>query len=158
MTITYPIVEAIPGGNLHSFDYELRMDSSLKIQKSGNDIKIINGTIELSIAQVGQILANGGEVENYTMVVKAPIAGLNSAVAAGLPDRTKPIEGGTQVRQYNDWLAPSNVWMNETHFYFLSVTVAGTYLKGSELAILNGLTGVSVMLTSDPEFVAIQNA
>jgi len=158
MKIIYPITEALPGGNLHNFDYELRMDSDLVIQKNGSNIEIINGNIELSISQIGQILANGGEVEDYLMVVKAPIAGLVNDVADGLPDRLKPVQGGTEIRKYNDWLTPGNVWTNATHFYFLTITVAGTYLKGSEIKILNDLANVDVLLTTDPEFIAVQTA
>lgn len=158
MKITYPINAALPGGALHNLDYELRMNSSLTIQKSGSNIEIINGNITLSISQVDEILASGGEVENYVMVTKAPLSGLNVDVPEGLPDRTKPTAAGTSVRKIGEWLTPNNVWIGETHFYFLSINIAGTYLKGSEIAILDAVTGVSILLTSDQEFIDIQNA
>lgn len=158
MKITYPIAAALPGGALHNFDYELRMNSSLTITKNGNNVEIVNGNVELTISQLGTILSNGGEVEDYLMAIKAPIADLESVVHANMPDRTKPGAAGDVDRNYNDWLSPSNVWVNATNFYFLTITVAGTNLKASEIRDLHIQSGWSAILVTDPEFVAIQNA
>lgn len=157
MKITYPISAALPGGALHDFDYELRMNSELTIQKNGSDIEIIDGIV-LSISEVATILNNGGEVEDYLMAIKAPIADIVNTVHANMPDRTKPGASGDVDRNYNDWLAPENVWTTGTHFYFLTQTVAGTNLTGSQIRNLHQITDWSALLTTDSEFVNVQNA
>ena len=157
MKIVYPISAALPGGALHDFDYELRMNSDLEITKVSDNVEI-TGQVPLTIDQAVLVLDNGGNVYDYLMAVKLPIANLTTDVPSTLPDSTKPTASGTEPRQFNDWLAPNNVWVNDTHFYFLTQTVAKTVLNGTQIAELATVEGIEYLLTTDTEFTDIQNA
>jgi hypothetical protein len=151
----YQITEALPGGALHTFDYEMRMNNSLIFTKVGQHA-VIEGDIKPNLADLVIILDAGGEVFNYLVVVKMPLAELENEVLAQLPDSEKPIQGGTTQRSYNDWISPNNFWSNETHFYFLSQTVGGVNLKASEIRTLFD-NGAEILLSDNVEFTTLQN-
>ena len=164
MKITYSLASAEPGGALHTLDWNLDQNPNLTKTNDGTDKFIENG-ISLTWQQVLDILADGGvnaEVEEYLLVIKAPKAGLNVDVPAGLPDRDKLTPTGTDVRKINEWLIPNNIWYDgptiadSTYIYFLTTTMTGQYLKGSEIKLLDDMANVSILLTTDPEFTALQ--
>lgn len=154
MKTIYPLSAALPGGPLHSLDYELTKNSNLAITNDGVNITI-SGILNHSWDRVLQILSEGGEILDYIVVLKVPIAFLTFPVPKSMPGRLKPTPDGTAIRQINEWLTPENVWLTETHFYFLSINVSGTNLKASEVKLLDNVPGVDVLLSTDPEYLSV---
>lgn len=157
--ITIPISEVQIGGSLFNFYYNnciLRSD----VAKETNSINATAiADFNLSIGEVGSILNNGGEVEEYLMSVKGPIALLDQDVPEGLPNRLT-LDGTAQEipKQFKNWLVPgAEIWIkdDQTEIIFYTNPFAGNqekYLKGSEISIINQISAqVNILTIEDSE-------
>lgn len=152
--ITLPLSAVVIGGALQDFYYNnCVIRSDVNKSNDGNNVIAENG-FDLSIAEIGAILSNGGEVENHLMAVKAPIALLDIEVPEGLPSRLTLDGTATEIaKQFKNWLVPGvEIWKKEddTEILFYTNPFAGgvtTYLKGSEIKIIYDIDNSVTVLT-----------
>jgi len=146
--VTIPIAEVEIGGSLQTWHYDnaiIRTDVTKTID-NGNSI--VEGNLDLSISDIGNILAVAGEVEEHLMSIYAPIALLDSDVPDPLPNN-KTLDGtaATVLKDFKDWFVPgAEAWKKDTDDFiiFYSNPFAGNedkYLTGSELSVINGISG-----------------
>lgn len=152
--ITLPIEEVQNGGTLHDWYYDEAIIRSDINKKTDGVNATAEGTFNLTLGNVGSILANGGEVESYLMAVHAPISLLDTDVPEGLPKRTTLDGTATEVvKQFKNWLLPgAEIWKKDDNLEILFYTnpFAGNvsqYLKGSEIAIINDIHATVNILT-----------
>lgn len=114
----------------------------------------------LTHAAVMLIISEGGNIENYLMIVKAPheigttsIYGIE--VPEGLPNRTMKVTDGTQivesVKNLSQWVN-SNISLTISDDYqhiYLESRPLGNELTGKELAILVNQLGVELLTTKE---------
>jgi len=154
--ITLPIAEIELGGSMQNWHYDnaiIRTDVKKSIV---NGDAITEGTLDLSIANVGAVLTAGGEVEAYLMAVQAPLALLDFDVPAGLP-RNETLDGSAVIvpKQFKNWFVlGAEIWKkdDDTEIIFYTNPFAGNvsqYLKGSEISIINDIAGSVNILTID---------
>lgn len=131
------------GGSLKDWNYDnvlVRSDVS-SLTQNGNTI--INGLIDMDIADVGQILAQGGEVEEYLMAIIAPKTLFGDIVPDGLPKR---LTFNGETKTFDMWLVPSaEVWLkdDDTQIIFFTNPFAGnegSYLTGSEVKLIHDIS------------------
>lgn len=146
--ITIPLEEIKITGSLQTWHYDNAIIRSDVNKSTENGSAIVQGNIDLSISDIADILAASGEVEENLMSIYAPIALLDSDVPEDLPNN-KTLDGAAQevAKQFKSWLVPgAEIWLKDTNDFiiFYSNPFAGNidkYLKGSELAIINGISG-----------------
>jgi hypothetical protein len=163
MRIVYSLASAAPGGALNITDFYLSKNFGLNQTNNGTDITVI-GSLVVPWASILTVLASGGanaNVYDYTVVIKAPIATLDADVPVGLPFRTKRTYAGGLgvVKKINEWIRQdNNIWINPaaTHYYFLSIRSDGQNLTAKEVKLLDDIAGIDILLTTDPEFTALQ--
>ncbi len=143
MKFIVPTTSIQKTGSLEDFYYDLLVgrDDLNKIQNGSNTE--VTGNLELTLGQINQILAEGGEVYEYLVAVKADIGILGDDLSDGLPNRAMLDENAaSEVRKFKHWFEnTAEVWKKDTddQIYFLSNpfgTSVSKYLKGSEIALI----------------------
>lgn len=152
--ITIPKTETDIGGSMNTWFFNEALSVSNILKSTENGTQKIEGLIDMSISDVASILAALGEVEEYLMAIKAPIALLDTDVPVGLPNRTTLDGTATEVpKQFKNWLVPgAEIWKkdDDTEILFFTNPFAGnanSYLKGSEIKIINDISGSVNALT-----------
>lgn len=152
--ITIPKAQTDIGGSMNTWFFNEALSVS-NIQKSTeNGIQNIEGLIDMSIGDVADILTALGEVKEYLMAIKAPIALLDLDVPEDLPNN-KTLDGAAQevAKQFKDWLVPgSEKWLKDdnTEILFYTNPFAGnenSYLTGTEIKIIVDINGSVDALT-----------
>lgn len=92
-------------------------------------------------AQILEILAEGGEIENYLFGIKAPLSSSNIDVPEGIPLRLNIVD---EVRNFKNWFSNNaGVWKNTTTgeliYYNNPNPSGGPILKASEAEIIRQL-------------------
>jgi len=155
--IEIPIAEVEIGGSLFNFYYNNAIIRS-DVQKTTTDtLATASDNFNLSISEVASILAGSGEVYEYLMAVRAPIAILGANVPVGLPKRLK---WDATVKTFNDWFVPgAELWEKDdnTEIIFYTnpfATNAASYLLGSEISIINQIgASVTILTIADAQAV-----
>lgn len=152
--VTLPIAEVELGGSMQQWHYDnaiIRTDVKMSIN---NGDSITEGTLELTLGNVGSVLAAGGEVESYLMAVQAPLSLLDTDVPAGLPRNTTLNGSAVEVsKTFSNWFVKgAEIWKkdDDSEIIFYTNPFAGNvslYLKGSELSIINDIHATVVIET-----------
>jgi len=157
--ITLPLTAVETGGALNSFYYNkcvLRSD----VSKTNDGVNVIaTDSFSFSLSEVASILNNGGEVSEYLMAVRAPIALLDVDVPVGLPKRLTLDGTATEVaKAFKNWLVPNaEIWVKDdnTEILFYTNPFAGNpsdYLLGSEIKLIFDISAqVTVVTIEDAE-------
>lgn len=139
-------------GSLKDWNYDnvlIRSDVS-SLTQNGNTI--INGLINMSINDVGLILAQGGKVEEYLMAIKAPKALFDTPIPEGLPQR---LTFNGAIKTFDIWLVPGvELWLkdDDSEIIFYTATFANdNYLTGSEIKLIHDMTGVNALTVADAQ-------
>ena len=159
--ITIPKTETDIGGSMNTwfFNEALSVSNIIKSTESGN--QNIEGSINMSIIDVADILDAGGEVKEYLMAIKAPIALLDSDVPDPLPNN-KTLDGSAQeiLKTFSGWLVPgAEIWLkdDDTEILFYTNPFAGnenSYLTGTEIKIIVDINGsVDALTIADAEIL-----
>jgi len=159
--IILPIAEVQNGGTLHGWYYDEAIIRSDINKKTDAVLATAEGIFNLSISDVGTILANGGEVEAYLMAVHAPMSLLDTEVPEGLPKRMTLDGSATEVpKAFKHWILPgAEIWRkdDDTEIMFYTNPFAGNvsqYLKGSEIALINDIHAtVEILTIADAELL-----
>lgn len=157
--IEIPIAEVEIGGALFDFYYNKCMIRSDVVKETTDTTATAIDNFDLSITDVADILAEGGEVSEYLMAVRAPIALLDTDVPVGLPKRTTLDGTATEVpKQFKNWFVPgAEIWKkdDDTEIIFYTNPFAANenqYLTGSEISIINAISpSVTILTITDAE-------
>lgn len=131
------------GGSLEDFYYNLLIGRDDLQKTSLNGVTTVSGELELSIADVSDILNAGGEVEEYLMALRADKEVLTDDVPNTMPKYQTFSNGAKTVENWFD--SSCELWANAatiadaTQVYFLTNPLGTTrteYLKGSEISDL----------------------
>ena len=152
--IIIPIDAVKIGGALNSFYYDNAILRSDVITLTDETNATADGVFDLSIADVGSILDALGDTEGYLMAVQTPIALLDLDVPDPLPNN-KTLNGqAVEVfKKFSDWFnTGAEIWKkdDDTEIIFYTNPFASnesSYLKGSEIAIINDIGGTVNILT-----------
>ena len=158
--ITLPIAEIEIGGTMQTWHYDNALIRSDIIKTTENGTAKVEGTIDMSINDVGQILTAGGEVFGYLMAVKAIIGILDADVPDPLPNN-KTLSGTAEeiLKKFSGWLVPgAEIWKkdDDSEILFYTNPFAGNqdkYLKGSEIKIINDISpaNIDILTIADAE-------
>ena len=149
--IEIPLAAVITGGALKNWYYDNAIIRSDVTKTTSETLATASDDFKLSIGEVNNILAQGGEVYEYLMAISANIAIMSTDVPATLPNYQKLDDTGTLVaKQFSDWLVPgAEVWKKDdnTRVLFYTNPFAGnanSYLKGSEIKIINDINPAAI--------------
>ncbi len=154
---TIPLIAVEIGGDLQAWYYNncvLRSDVTKTIE--GTNVVAENG-FEFTIGEVNNILAETGEVEEYLMAVRSPISIMSTDVPDTLPKYLGLDDTGTLVaKTFSAWFNTGvELWKkdDDSEIIFYTNPFAGnasSYLKGSEIKIINDLGApVSILTIAD---------
>ena len=157
--VKIPLTEVEISGSLQSWYYNNAILRSDVMKSTDSTYAYASDSFQLTISEVGNILNAGGEVEEYLMAVKAPIAIMNTDVPSTLPKYQKLDNTGSLVaKKFSDWLVPNaEIWKkdDDTEVIFYTNPFAGnvsSYLKGSEIKVINDLGAtVNIMTVADAQ-------
>ena len=149
----------VPGGAVFELFYNKAVLRTIVIKSEETIATVLHsvatGTIQLSIADIIDILGESGDVFEHLMAVRAPIALLGQDVPDGLPERLK--WDGT-VKTFNDWLLPgAEIWEKDTNDFIIFYTNPfsgneNVYLTGSEMKIIDDIDpSVDVITVADAD-------
>ena len=157
--IEIPIEHVEIGGALFNFYYNKAMIRSEVIKTTSDTLATATDNFDLSISEVGSILANGGEVYEYLMAIRAPYAILETNVPAGLP---KNVYFDGAAKTFRAWFSyGAEVWIKDdnTEVIFYTNPFAGNenlYLKGSEIKIIHDISAqVNAITIADAEGITL---
>ncbi len=152
--VQIPLTAVEVGGNLNAWYYNNCVLRSDVTKSTDDDNANASDNFNLSLSEVANILAESGEVYEYLMAVKAPIAILDADVPNDLPNN-KTMDGTASevAKQFKNWLVPNaEIWKkdDDTEILFYTNPFAGnssSYLTGSEIAIINNISAAVEILT-----------
>lgn len=161
--IQIPSAEVKIGGLLNQFYYDKAMLRSDVIKSNDGITATAEDDFDLSIADVGSVLNAGGEILEHLMAVRAPITFFSQLVPEGLPNYQKyDGSGDLTSRSFNDWFnTGAEIWIknDKTEMLFYTDPFAGgksDYLKGSEVSIINDISGsVQIKTIAEAEVIAL---
>jgi hypothetical protein len=149
------------GGSLNTFYFDKAMLRSDVVKTNDGETATAEDNFDLTIGEVGSILAAGGEVLEHLMAVRAPIVFFTQLVPIDLPNSQKYDGSGDLTnRSFSDWFnTGAEIWIKDdkTEMLFYTNPFAGnssSYLKGSEVSIINDISG-SVQIKTITEAEAI---
>lgn len=152
--ITIPLAEVEIGGSLFNWYYNHAVIRSDVSKVTTDTEAIATDGFKLSISEVNNILTAGGEVKEYLMAVRAPIAIMGTSVPDTLPKYRKLDDTAALIaKDFSDWLVPgAEIWLKDdnTEVLFYTNPFAGnpsSYLKGSEIKIINDISAQVICLT-----------
>jgi len=162
MKITIPVSAALNGGSLYTLIDDLTNTNSGITKQTingGTNLEVTDSDlipVNMTQATLIQILAEGGEVENRIMAIKAPISLSNAPVPAGVPYRTNAVG---DVKNFKDWLLfGSELWINTTDSLVLFYTNPlgsqadeSQFLKGSEIELIRQIDTINNFILSIDE-------
>lgn len=146
--IIIPAATAEVGGALFDLVYNgavLKTDVKNKLENGKRIIDDSNASPDQKLvideAQILEILAEGGEIENYLFGIKAPLSSSNIDVPEGVSLRLNIVD---EVRNFKNWFSNNaGVWKNTTTgeliYYNNPNPSGGPILKASEAEIIRQL-------------------
>ena len=162
--IIIPAATAEVGGNL----FDLVYNGSILNSEVANTLENGNRIIDDANASAGQklvitesgiieILAEGGEIENYLFGIRQPSASAALDVPEGVPLRLFILG---DVRNFSEWFSNNaDVWLNEVNdeiiYYNNPNPSGGPILKASEAEIIRQIDTVSYSFLTVAEVQAI---
>ena len=147
------------GGALNAWFFNDALSRSDVIKKTINGNQEIEGVLNLGISNIGDILAEGGEVYGYLMAIQAPIAILEIDVPFGLP---KNIYFDGAAKPFRAWFSyGAEAWIkdDQSEIIFYTNPFAGNedlYLKGSEIKVINDINTVEALTVEDAEIITAE--
>jgi len=145
--IQIPIASVEIGGALQSWYYNNAMLRSDVAKSTDDTYAYATDNFDFAIADIVSILDEGGEVFEYLMAIKAPIALMSTNVPDTLPNYLKLDDTGTKVaKEFSDYLVPGvELWKKDTDDFIIFYTnpFAGnesSYLTGSEIKDIDDIS------------------
>jgi hypothetical protein len=141
-------------GALNTWFFNEAISRSDVTKTTVNGNQEIEGSLNLSILNIGDILAESGEVYGHLMAIQAPIAILELDVPFGLP---KNVYFDGAAKPFRAWFSyGAEAWIkdDQSEIIFYTNPFAGNedlYLKGSEIKVINDLQTVEALSIEEAE-------
>lgn len=157
-TVTYPASTILADSILENVHTKLTANSNLSVTGDGENITVTGSSMRLTYDDLALIVTNGGSVNGYQLVIKAPIAFASQNVNVNCPDRENAFGN---VLIYENYFVNGNVKVSGGYMYAITVNYKSTILSGTQVSsiasqarlLYGGSNSDYIMLTTDPEFV-----
>lgn len=159
--VQYPVNKILADSILEDVHTKLTANSALNITGNNTTVTVSGTTLLLSLADLAKIRNNGGTIQNYKLVIKAPTAFSAQTVNTTCPDRNNAF-GTTLVYEY--YFVNGNVYIDGGYMYAITVNYKDDILTGDEVisiaqqcvGLYGGVLSDYVLLVTDSEFTALQ--